>query len=122
MESKELPAEMLTAVTHEILRQKVMGFVDAQGVLEAAGVPGLLEERDEAQRQAALHRDMDHFNHKLLEKARAALAVYEEKFDAIYDRMGGDECDGWSSPEDVWQLALDGRTEVQRVLGKEAEA
>lgn len=180
MENKELPAEMLTAVTHEILRQKVMGFVDAQEVLEVAGVSGLrseierlrgsiavekkwrkdaddraeearaeierlratladaprliaeqnarlARERDKALRAAALHRDMDHFNHALLEKARAenaelraALTGCEDALDDIINCMGGDECSGWDAPEDVWELAQKGRTIARRVLGKEA--
>lgn len=101
MENRELPAEMLTAVTHEILRQKVMGFVDAQGVLEVAGVPGMIRERDEA---------------------RAALAECEDKLDDIINCMGGDECSGWDAPEDVWEIAQKGRTIARRVLGSKEEA
>lgn len=96
---------------------------------QAEEVRQLRAERDEALRAAALHRDMDHFNHALLEKARAenaelraALAACKDKLDDIINCMGGDECSGWDAPEDVWELAQKGRTIAQRVLGKEAEA
>lgn len=58
---------------------------------QAEEVRQLRAERDEAQRAAALHRDMDHFNHALLEKARAALATLIGTIDAHETRS--EDCD-----------------------------
>jgi len=108
------------------------------------------QERDEAQRAAALHRDMDHFNHALLEKARvekarvekaraenaearAALAFLMRDVDAVAGVSNKDRYDfavdvarergrDEPTPEDELDGFLRLITEARRVLGSKEEA
>jgi len=97
------------------------------------------QERDEAQRAAALHRDMDNFNHALLEKARAenaeartALAFLMRDVDAVTGVSNKDRYDfavdvarerGHEEPtaEDELDGFLRLIVEARRVMGKEVQ-
>jgi len=98
------------------------------------------QERDEAQRAAALHRDMDNFNHALLEKARAenaeartALAFLMRDVDAVTGVSNKDRYDfavdvarerGHEEPtaEDELDGFLRLIVEARRVMGSKEEA